>query len=357
MDRPDRFALVLERLRARGCRVRIRSANSARAQCPAHADRNPSLLVTQLENRVVVKCFRGCPKPDVLKALDLTYGDLYYRPRAAAEKPKIVAAYGYTELDGAIIAEKIRTDRKQFFWRMPDGTRGLRGCTVGLFGLPDLIDARQVLKVEGERAVLLLREHNFVATCGPAGCTQWRDEWAMALWHIGCHEVIILPDNDQPGRRHAERVAASCYGRVGCPQSDAGDVAEPWASWPSVRLTDPTAPPLKVKLLDLPGLAAGADVVDFLQGGHTSAELRNLIERCPYWQPGQDEERRRQRRRELTRARVRKHRERLRADIRSVTASSTDIRSVTPPVTRNAVTHPNVLLDHITEEMNQERAA
>src|SRR5262245_56669888 len=79
----DPFDRVVAALRTLGCRVKPRhQGESVRATCPAHDDQNPSLLVTKYQGKsgksVTVKCFGGCSKVTVLKALGLTYGDLYY---------------------------------------------------------------------------------------------------------------------------------------------------------------------------------------------------------------------------------------------------------------------------------------
>ena len=39
------------------------------ACCPAHNDKNPSLSITQISDKVLVHCFAGCEQRDVLQAL------------------------------------------------------------------------------------------------------------------------------------------------------------------------------------------------------------------------------------------------------------------------------------------------
>ena len=366
----DPFERILSRLRAVSCKYRPRSADSVRAQCPAHADAKPSLLVTRLENRVVVKCFAGCQKSHVLRALELGYADLYYGRRTPPAKPQIIATYPYLDVMGNLLAEKVRTDRKQFKWRTPDGLGGwrwsLHGQTITLYGLPDLVDARQVLKPEGEKAVNRLKSLGFAATCGPAGAAQWLDEYAHLLWRLGCAELIVLPDADQAGRRHAQQVAQSCYGLTAATQSDLAERDEPWASWPSARVTDSDVAPLRVKVVELPDLLAGADVHDFLQR-HSADDLRELTAKAPYWYPGIDDEQRLARRRELTRARVRRKRARDRADqqpcnaaniresVDSVAMTTCNAPYVRNHVTRNAVTHTERSSIYITKDFNKEK--
>ena len=49
---------------------------------------------------------------------------------------------------------------------------------------------------------------SFAATCNPFGAGKWEDSFSI---HLKGKKVIILPDNDVPGRNHAEQVAASVY--------------------------------------------------------------------------------------------------------------------------------------------------
>lgn len=48
------------------------------ARCPAHADRGPSLSITQLDDgRVLLHCFAGCSVHEVVTAVGLDMSDLF----------------------------------------------------------------------------------------------------------------------------------------------------------------------------------------------------------------------------------------------------------------------------------------
>lgn len=52
------------------------------ARCPAHGDRDPSLVVTELnDGRVLIHCHAGCGAADVMAAVGLGMADLF------ADKP------------------------------------------------------------------------------------------------------------------------------------------------------------------------------------------------------------------------------------------------------------------------------
>jgi putative DNA primase/helicase len=73
--------------------------------------------------------------------------------------------------------------------------------------------------------------------------------------------VVILPDNDDEGRKHAGTVAAAARG----------------------------AGAASVKLVELPDLPPKGDVSDWLAAGHTIDELRALIAEAPEWKPSTEE--------------------------------------------------------------------
>lgn len=328
-DTQHPFDRVLDALRARGRRVtpnRDRQGReSVRAQCPAHVDRKPSLVVTRDGDRVLLTCWAGCTPErlhgakrvqKIADALGIRASDLFSGPTQPPAPPRVVATYDYRAIDGSLIGKKVRLAPKGFRWRQ-------HSPAVGPYRLPDLIDTQTVFLTEGEKGCDRLWALGIAATCGPLGASRWMSDWSLDLWTVGCRELIVLADNDQAGRHHAEEVAKITH---------ALDVAEP----------------IEVKLVTLPGLAPKADVVDWLDAGHDGDELLRIAAETPVWSPGLTEQQRLARRRQLTRQRVQRHREKRRMpaspDIRSVTDALSNVRSVTPPaVTRNAVTLADVL--------------
>lgn len=55
-----------------------RSSRGYVARCPAHADRHPSLSVSEGERGILVKCWAGCTTKEIVGALGLTMRDLFY---------------------------------------------------------------------------------------------------------------------------------------------------------------------------------------------------------------------------------------------------------------------------------------
>ena len=81
-----------------------------------------------------------------------------------------------------------------------------------LYRLPEVLAAdpsATVYIVEGEKDVDRLWDLGLVATCNSGGAGQWESRYAE--WLTGL-TVVILPDNDDLGSRHAEQVAQSLHG-------------------------------------------------------------------------------------------------------------------------------------------------
>jgi DNA primase len=68
-----------------------------------------------------------------------------------------------------------------------------------------------VIVVEGEKDVNNLEALGFVVTSGSGGAGKWLPEYAEPL---NGGNVIVIPDNDEAGRKHAEMVARSIAGKV-----------------------------------------------------------------------------------------------------------------------------------------------
>ena len=232
------------------------------ACCPAHPDDKASLSIDEgQDGRVLLNCFAGCRTASIVEALGLKMSDL--APPGASSgksKGKVVAAYDYKGRDGALLHQTVRYEPKGFSQRRPDGQGGwvwgLQGVETVLYRLPELLaadPAETVVLAEGEKAVEALRALGLVATCSAAGAGKWRDRYAEDL--RGRH-VVILPDNDEAGRRHALQVATSLKGVAA-----------------------------SVKVLELPGLAPKGDVYDWLISGGSAKALRELALAAPPWSP------------------------------------------------------------------------
>lgn len=136
-------------------------------------------------------------------------------------KRKIAATYDYVDEHGELLFQVVRyTDGEpRFMQRRPDpenadnwiwSTKGVRKIP---YRMPDLQEAlaheRPIWIVEGEKDVDNLARLGITATCNAGGAGKWPDDCTQAL--KGAH-VVLCGDNDEPGRKHVERVAAAMQG-------------------------------------------------------------------------------------------------------------------------------------------------
>jgi hypothetical protein len=219
------------------------------ATCPAHEDKKRSLSIgTGKDDRVLLKCHRGCSFKAIVAAAHLEIADLCPpKNNPAKEKKTIVATYPYHDEHGTHLFDVVRFEPKTFRPRRLDGTYTMDGVRRVLFGLPELRDQSLVFAVEGEKDVLELRGIGLVATTSPGGAGQWREEYTQQLKSAGVECVLILPDNDDPGRAYADAVAQTCR-----------------------------ASGLSVTTITLPDLPPGGDVSDYLNT-HSKAEFDAIV--------------------------------------------------------------------------------
>jgi hypothetical protein len=224
------------------------------AHCPFHDDHDPSLSIQR--HGGAWTCHAKCGSGSGAQLL----AKLGLPPLPAegngASLGTIVATYDYRDEQGTRLFQVVRLDPKAFRQRRPDGTGGwvwnMNEVRRVLYRLPDLHHQEMVVIAEGEKDVDRLWALGIAATTNPGGAGKWRDEYAAALRTLGVQEVAILPDHDDAGQQHADTVAVSC------------------------RRAD-----LHVKIVALPGLAEKEDASNWLDAGHTRAELDALIAAAP----------------------------------------------------------------------------
>ncbi len=236
------------------------------AKCPHHDDQKQSLSVdTGRDGSLLLHCHAGCSFEEILGAAGFdsraTRGSFASTGERASNRAptrlpgRESAVYRYEDEAGSRLYEVVRFEPKDFRPRHYDsGGRqvwGLNGQRRVWYNLPAVLRARDegqlVIVVEGEKDCEALNALGFTATtiAGGAGAPVPTD---TPRTFAGAH-VALMPDNDVPGRRFAERVG---------------------------RLILPMA--ASVKLLDLPGLPAKGDVSDWLAAGGSPHVLRGLIE-------------------------------------------------------------------------------
>lgn len=252
------------------------------ARCPAHDDHANSLSVSAgKDGRILLKCHAGCTAEEICSALGLTVKDLFPdapgspsrpapaggsgKPHPKAEKKKgkkkIVARYDYYDRNGVFLYQKTRwryeNGEKSFLWSHKDSNghwKDKRGdAPLILYNEWEALEHDRVFLVEGEKDVETMRTRlHLPAVSTPDGAEKtlagnarkWKPHFTEAL--TGKH-VVIIQDNDGPGKTLARYAASVLHGKAA-----------------SVKLLDLTQ--------EWPELKVHGDITDVLEAEPDGAE-------------------------------------------------------------------------------------
>lgn len=222
-------------------------------RCPAHDDEHASLTFTERDGKLLVHCQARCSQGAVISALK---GRGLWPTTNGAGHKRITATYDYLDEKRALLYQVVRYEPKGFSQRRPNGNDGwiysLNGVRRIPYRLPELLAADvklPVFVVEGEKDADALAKLGLTATTNPGGAGKWRDDYSAAL-KDRC--VVILPDNDEAGGKHAREVAQALL-----------SVAQ------------------SVRIVRLPELPPKGDVVDWIAHGGTKEKLIELVNAEP----------------------------------------------------------------------------
>ena len=264
-----------------------------KCKCPAHDDKIQSLSVrVGNQGRLWVRCHAGgqCSVDAIMRALGLGIDDLFpdnKRHTKHEGKPRMSrteTVYQYTDEAGMLLFEAVRREPKSFCQRRPNPEFNpseppdreanpeylydLNGVRRVLYNLPFVLGSlartpdKAVFVLEGEKDVETARAAGIVATTNPMGAGKWLPEFSEVLRGAN---VIVIPDNDAPGKAHAKAVCESLK-----------DVAR------------------TVRYLELPGLEDKEDFSDWWRKSKGATEqkrgeLVKLLRSCQFYGKGQAE--------------------------------------------------------------------
>ena len=239
-------------------RVKPSGRSKWTAKCPSHDESGQSLSVSEdSQGKVLLHCHAGCKTDAVMAALGLKMKDLFPEDGESTHKRQIAETYDYTDEAGKLLYQVVRYTPKDFRQRKPDGAGGwipnLMDTRRALYRLPQVLEQVNkggwVFIVEGEKDADALTQLGLVATCNAGGAGKWLDSYSESLKGA---QVAILPDNDSPGRKHAETVAAALKGIAA-----------------------------DVRVIHLPGLPEKGDMSDWVAAGGTVDNLKKIITAPP----------------------------------------------------------------------------
>jgi len=265
---------ILTALQNRGCRP-TESGGGWTARCPAHDDRKPSLSISEgHDGRVLVYCHAGCSVERVCAVLGLKEADLMpdgpsittkpIRKHAMSRRDNSKAGKrdeGFDTANDALKALRKKLGKETQRWRYddtngepvglvvrwdkPDGTKDIRpisrfpdGWRIAampeprcLYNLPQICAASSdtvIWVAEGEKCADALNALGLVATTSAGGANAAsHTDWTP----LAGRRVVVLPDNDEPGRRYADEVAQLCLA-AGAQDVRLFDITKYWPDCP-----------------------------------------------------------------------------------------------------------------------------
>lgn len=165
------------------------------------------------------------------------------------------ARYFYTDASGELKYQVVRYEdhegKKTFIQCDKNGNPGIKGIERLLYNLQNVSNPenQQIIIVEGEKDADNLNRLGFIATTNSGGAGKWEDSFTQ---YLTGKDIVIIPDNDEPGEKHAARVAGILNGNA-----------------------------KSIKIVTLPGLGPKGDVTDWLKNGNTTEALKQLIKDEP----------------------------------------------------------------------------
>ena len=264
------------------------------AKCPCHNDKNASLTISHKGDKTFLYCHAGCETNDILESIGLKMSDLFDKPLEVEDKHKsafekdIEAIYKFYDENGDLAYEKIRKKGKKFLhrryidgetvWGMEEGIYtetfpGSKSWSIKerpgakkayypgqeqlLYNLPNVIkgikEEQTIFITEGEKDSNSLITRGLIATTTSIGATKGDlgKKWPSRFnsFFKGAN-VVLLPDNDEPGKRFMEHIAIELK-----------NIAN------------------NIKIVELPDLSKKEDITDWLEYGNDIYDLQALVKR------------------------------------------------------------------------------
>jgi 5S rRNA maturation endonuclease (ribonuclease M5) len=236
---------------------------------PGHSSNDRSLSikvsVTDPDGYVV---YSHSPRTTHLEGKDYVrarLGQPAWEPHNGKAWDPVVAEYVYRQSDGTPYLRVQRTASKKFWQQHWTGSEWQNGAPKGArvpYRLPELLSAdpaQPIYIVEGEKDADRLAALGFVATTSSGGSNgKWTPELNAAFAN---RTVYIIPDNDEPGGKYAQRIAQHLHGVAA-----------------------------HVSVVELPRLGSrtlerGKDVSDWLDLGNLAENLEPIAKSAPPYVP------------------------------------------------------------------------
>lgn len=246
------------------------------ARCPAHDDRSPSLSISEGDDgRALVYCHAGCTVDDICAAIGIETSALFVpdgnghteKPRSASTPPTVyrtaedaiaelerslgprTKSWTYTDASGEPIGVVVRWDRTGGKKDIRPVARSGEGWIIGgmvaprpLYRLVELGDAETIYVCEGEKAADAAVALGLTATTSSQGSgSAHLSDWTV----LAGKNIVIMPDADEKGEKYSKDIGA---------------------------ILSRLKPQPEIKIVDLPGLPEGGDIVELIEDRRMDAK-------------------------------------------------------------------------------------
>ena len=177
----------------------------------------------------------------------------------AGPKGEIIATYDYIDQSGKLKYQVCRLKPKSFRQRRPDPDKpdsfiwNMDGITALPYRIQNVVENKTVYIVEGEKcADDLNNSFNLPATTFHGGAGKF---WPDVLPYFKDKDIILIPDNDQTGKDHIQRLA--------------NEFQKTAAS---------------IKIVELLGLESKGDISNWIASGGTKKQFLDLCKKAPIYE-------------------------------------------------------------------------
>lgn len=172
--------------------------------CQPNTDEKDKRLYYKKDgDNILLHCKHGCSFDDIIK----------FFPKSNKKTAWVLLReHIYHNPDGSIFGKKcyyLIEGKKQPIWQRYEDNQyitGLNGKKADLYNVCELINAdenKTVWIVEGEKDADNMKKHGFLAVSPPNGAGYWTQHFNK---YFRKKNVVIIPDNDEAGRKHLEKV-------------------------------------------------------------------------------------------------------------------------------------------------------
>jgi len=196
------------------------------AVCPFHDDHVPSMSINI--NSGMFHCHTCRAQGDFIqfyqKKTGLSYSDsinaiganlgMQQTEQKVKPKAKIIKTYDYVQQNGSLVHQTVRLEPKDFRQRTKKNGQwvwSLKGVETVLYNLPEVVKAKKVLIMEGEKDCDSAKLLGYTSTTCALGAGKWQERYNEFLYG---KEIILIPDNDKPGIEHMMNVGRSLMGKA-----------------------------------------------------------------------------------------------------------------------------------------------